>query len=158
MVSRPFLKPRAPLSYFVIKRTFPIFVIILLMTIEEIRKKFGGKLVGTKLLKRHVCIAVSLLPHEMQKYITTYCWFVGSMDDAWGYTFTGNDLLDQHLIFLSDELLRQDFGQIRWSILHEIGHVIFKHKNNIFVKQDIHSIHHQEEEADAFAKQFISNY
>lgn len=76
------------------------------------------------------------------------------MDDAWGYTFTGNDLLDQHLIFLSDDLLRQDFEQIRWSILHEIGHVVLKHKNNIFVKQDIHAIHRQEKEADAFAQQF----
>ena len=90
----------------------------------------GGSL--AKRLKEEVCIVTSHLPDEMQKYVTKYVWFVGSMDDAWGFVFTGNDLLDQHLIFLSDDLLNQDEEQIHWSIAHEIGHVILKHKNNIF--------------------------
>ena len=124
------------------------------MTVEQIKKAFGGKLVGTKALKSYVCATVSLLPENMQDYITQYCWFVGSMDDAWGYAFTGNDLLDQHLIFLSDDLFRQDIAQIRWSILHEIGHIILKHKNNIFVKKDKKAIRQQEKEADEFAAEF----
>jgi len=122
---------------------------------EEIRKAFGGKLVGTKKLKEHVTEVVSFLPKDLQEYITEYVWFVGSMEDAWGYTFTGNDLADQHLIFLSDDLLAQEIEQIQWSIAHEIGHVVLGHKNNIFIKQSKYSINKQEEEADGFASQFV---
>jgi|SRR5579872_82599 len=125
------------------------------MNTIEIRKAFGGRLVGTKTLKENVCEVVSLLPKDLQEFITEYVWFVGSMHDAWGYTFTGNDLSDQHLIFLSDDLLAQDKNQIHWSIAHEIGHVILGHKNNIFVKQSKLSVSHQEIEADRFAKQFV---
>lgn len=125
------------------------------MTIDEIRKAFAGKLVGTKVLKENVCEVVALLPKDLQEYITEYVWFVGSMDDAWGYTFTGNDLADQHLIFLSDELLQENKAQIHWSIAHEIGHVILGHKNNIFVKQSKVAIGRQEEEADAFAQEYV---
>src|SRR5258708_39423284 len=110
------------------------------MTIFEIRKAFGGKLVGTKKLKENVCAVVALLPEDLQEYITEYVWFVGSMEDAWGYTFTGNDLADQHLIFLSDDLLAQDIQQIYWSIAHEIGHVVLGHKNNIFEKKSKHAV------------------
>lgn len=123
------------------------------MTREEIRKAFGGKLVGTKKLKENVCEVVVKLPENLQEYVTEYVWFVGSMADAWGYTFTGNDLIDQHLIFLSDDLLSQDKEQIHWSIAHEIGHVILGHKNNIFVKQSKQHVNRQEEEADQFAAQ-----
>ena len=76
------------------------------------------------------------------------------MDDAWAFTFTGNDLKDKHLIFLSDELLNQHPGHIRYSIAHEIGHVILKHRNSTLVKQTKQEIKRQEEEADRFAKQF----
>lgn len=124
------------------------------MNTDRIRKAFGGKLVGTKKLKEHVIAVVAGLPKNIQEYITEYVWFVGSMEDAWGYTFTGNDLADQHLIFLSDELLEQDEEQIHWSIAHEIGHVVLGHKNNIFVKQSKIAIGRQEEEADAFAAQY----
>src|SRR5512146_1046550 len=124
------------------------------MSIDEIRSLFGGKLVGKKDLKQYVCEVVATLPEDLQAYITEYVWFVGSMDDAWGYTFTGDDLADQHLIFLGDDLFRQSEEQIQWSILHEIGHVVLGHKNNIFVKQDKKAIHLQEEEADHFASLF----
>lgn len=125
------------------------------MTIEEIRKAFGGKLVGSKKLKENVCEVVALLPENLQEYVSEYVWFLGSMDDAWGYTFTGNDLADQHLIFLSDDLLNQDTDQIHWSIAHEIGHVVLGHKNNIFVKQTKLAVGRQEEEADTFAAKYI---
>ena len=125
------------------------------MTIDEIKKAFGGKLVGTKKLKTLVCEVVALLPEDLQEYITKYVWFVGSMDDAWGYTFTGDDLADQHLIFLSDDLMAQDTDQIHWSIAHEIGHVVLGHKNNIFVKQSKFAVNKQEQEADHFAAMFV---
>lgn len=124
------------------------------MTFDEIKKAFGGKLVGTKNLKQHVCEAITFLPEDLQHFVSKYCWFVGSMDDAWGYTFTGDDLADQHLIFLGDDLFSQSEEQIQWSILHEIGHVVLGHKNNIFIKQSKKAIHLQEEEADHFASLF----
>ncbi len=133
---------------------YTVLDIIIPMTIDEIRHAFGGRLVGTKILKENVCEVVALLPQDLQEYVTEYVWFVGSMEDAWGYTFTGNDLADQHLIFLGDDLLREDKDQIHWSIAHEIGHVVLGHKNNIFVKQSKVAIGHQEEEADEFASKY----
>lgn len=130
--------------------------IIFTMTPEEIRKAFSGKLVGTNTLKENVIEVVSSLPRDIQEYVTEYVWFVGSMDDAWGYTFTGNDLADQHLIFLGDDLLNQNKDQIHWSIAHEIGHVILGHKNNIFIKQSKQAVARQEEEADEFAAEYVS--
>jgi hypothetical protein len=129
--------------------------IISQMNTQEIRSAFGGRLVGTKTLKESVCEVVALLPEDLQDYITEYVWFVGSMHDAWAYTFTGNDLADQHLIFLSDDLLGQDKDQIYWSIAHEIGHVVLGHKNNIFIKQSKVAVNRQEEEADGFAAEFV---
>ena len=125
-------------------------------TAREIYEDFEGKLVGTSHMRRSVCQALTLLPDEIIDFVTANCWFLGSMKDAWGYTFTGNDLRDQHLIFLSDALLDQDFRQIQFSIIHEIGHVILKHRNSTQVKQTKEEIKKQEKEADLFAKQFLS--
>lgn len=125
------------------------------MTNDEIRSAFGGKLVGKNILKQYVCEVVAALPENLQEYLTEYVWFVGSMPDAWGYTFTGNDLADQHLIFLSDDLFEQESEQIYWSITHEIGHVILGHQNNIFVKKSKEKVREQEREADAFASEFF---
>lgn len=76
------------------------------------------------------------------------------MEDAYGYTFTGNDLKDQHLIFLSDELLFQDKNQIQHTIAHEIGHVVLKHRNSVLEQQAKEEIRMQEKQADEFAKSF----
>ena len=122
---------------------------------SRIRRKFHGKLVGTEKLKFYVCKVVSTLPKDVQEYVTEYCWFVGSMDDAWAFTFTGNDLEDQHLIFLSDELMSQDESQIHYSIAHEIGHVVKGHRNSVFIKQSKDEVNQQEIEADDFANQFF---
>lgn len=80
---------------------------------------------------------------------------MGSMDDAWGYAFTGNDLKNQHLIFISDDLLVQDSSQINYTILHEIGHVVLGHKNSTNYKQTPREISRQEKEADFFAKKYL---
>lgn len=122
---------------------------------DHIRRKFHGKLVGSEKLKFHVCQVVSQLPQDLQDYVTEYCWFVGSMEDSWAYTFTGNDLEDQHLIFLSDELLSQEASQIHYSIAHEIGHVVQGHRNSVFIKQSKDEVTQQEIEADEFASQFF---
>ena len=78
------------------------------------------------------------------------------MDDAWAFTFTGNDLKHKHLIFLSDDLLSQNVGQIRYSIAHEIGHVVLGHRNSILAGQTKEEIRKQEKEADAFVNQFLA--
>lgn len=123
--------------------------------LADIFEAFHGKLVGTHPLQHFVCEVVKELPEDMQGYITTYCWFVGSLEDAWAYTFTGNDLSDQHLVFLSDELFAQDPKQIRYSIAHEIGHIVLGHRNSIYYKQTKQEIDKQEKEADAFARQYF---
>ncbi len=125
---------------------------------EDIRKiynAFGGKLVGTKRMKIYICETLSLMPDNIIRRITKNCWFLSSMDDAWAFTFTGNDLKDKHLIFLSDDLMRQTPSQIRYSMAHEIGHVILGHKNSVLVWQTKKEIQEQEETADLFARQFI---
>jgi hypothetical protein len=125
-------------------------------TIRRIYYAFEGKLIGNVAMKRWVCETLALMPEEIIKFITKNCWFLGSMEDAWAFTFTGNDLKEQHLVFLSDELLHQHPTQIQYSIAHEIGHVVLKHRNSTLKKQTKQEIRNQEKEADAFAKQFIS--
>lgn len=68
---------------------------------------FKGKLVGSYRMKKYVCETVNLMPKKIIALVTKNCWFLSSMDDAWAFTFTGNDLKGQHLIFLSDDLINE---------------------------------------------------
>src|SRR5664279_4934841 len=122
--------------------------------LKEIYISFDGKLVGSSQMKMYVCKTLSKMPEEIIDTITKSCWFLGSLEDAWSFTFTGNDIKDQHLIFISDELLRQDDTQIQHTIAHEIGHVILKHRNSILVEQSKAEIKRQETEADEFAQRY----
>jgi hypothetical protein len=126
------------------------------MTPLEIADLFGGRLVGTPFMKALVCEAVALLPEEIIKKVTRDVWFLSSSEDAWAYTFKGNDLKDKHLIFVSDELLREDPSQIQYTIIHEIGHVILGHENSMGRKQTQSEIDQQEREADEFAKNYLN--
>lgn len=121
---------------------------------RKIYKAFGGKLVGSQKMKNHVCLVLSKMPDQIVKFVTKKVWFMGSMEDAWGFTFTGKDLDGQHLIFLSDELFRQSESQINYSIAHEVGHVVLGHKNSTLYKQTKREIGRQEKEANAFAKKY----
>src|SRR5258708_2611578 len=123
--------------------------------IASIFYAFEGKLVGTKRMQQYVCETLMLMPQEIVMFITKNCWFLSSIDDAYAFTFTGNDLKDQHLIFLSDDLLSQHSEQIRYSIAHEIGHVMLGHKNSVLKRQTKLEVKRQEKEADAFVRQFI---
>lgn len=125
--------------------------------VRRIYTTFGGRLVGTEEMKQYVCEVVALMEENIVSYITSKCWFFGSMEDALAYTFTGNDLKNQHLIFLSDELFTYDEDQIRYTIAHEIGHVILKHRNSILEKQSKSEIYRQEHEADVFARKYIKD-
>lgn len=123
--------------------------------IQTIYQAFDGKLVGSYPMKMHMCNVLAKMPGETITFVTKNCWFLGSMEDAWAFAFTGNDLKDQHLVFLSDELLMQDMTQIHYSIAHEIGHVTLGHKNSTLVKQTKDEIENQEKEADVFAKKYM---
>ncbi|HYM65140.1 MAG TPA: ImmA/IrrE family metallo-endopeptidase [Candidatus Sulfotelmatobacter sp.] len=122
--------------------------------LKYIYYSFDGKLVGNKKMKISVLETLSKMPEEIIEYITKNCWFFASMEDAYGYTFNGNDLKNQHLIFLSDELLFQSNEQIQYTIAHEIGHVILRHRNSVLERQSKEEIRKQEREADIFAKKF----
>ncbi len=122
--------------------------------LKEIYKAFDGKLVGNKQMKIFVCETLLLLPQNIIDLVTSTCWFFASMEDAWAFTFTGNDLKDQHLIFLSDELLFQNKDQIRYTIIHEVGHVILGHRNSVLERQTKEEIKRQEKQADEFTKKY----
>ena len=122
---------------------------------KNIYYAFDGKLVGNRRMKINVCETLAKMPDEIIDYITSNCWFFASMEDAWAFTFTGNDLKNQHLIFLSDELMFQEKTQINYTIAHEIGHVILKHRNSVLEKQPKEEIKKQEDEADSFAKKYL---
>lgn len=128
------------------------------MKISEIKRQFGNKLVGSPKMKHFVCEVVALTTPETANYITSNCWFMSSFEDAYAFAFTGNDLHDKHLIFLSDDLLIQNEYQIRYTIAHEIGHVILGHKNSVFEKQSKTEISQQEKEANAFADNLLKGY
>jgi Zn-dependent protease with chaperone function len=125
------------------------------MSPSEIAKAFGGKLIGTPMVKAAVCEVVALFPAEIQEYLISHVWFFSSSDDAWAYTFKGSDFAEEHLIFLSDSLFSESDSQIKYTIAHEIGHVILGHKNSIGVEQTQSEIDQQEKEADQFAKKYL---
>ena len=124
------------------------------LKVRRIYYDFDGKLVGNKLMRILVCETLSVMPDKVIKYVTKNCWFFTSMEDAWAFTFTGNDLKNQHLIFLSDSLLSENKKQIMHTIAHEIGHVILGHRNSVLEKQSKTEIKMQEKQADLFTKNF----
>ena len=124
------------------------------MTYEDVSHTLGGKVVGNTRIKHYVYQTLSLFPDDIALYIARSCWFMGSFDDAYAYAFTGNDLKNQHLIFLSDDLFNQEKEQIQFTIAHEVGHVMLGHKNSIEYKQSKKEITQQEKEADAFANSY----
>lgn len=123
--------------------------------LHKIYELFDGKLVGDFPITRYVCEVVAEMPEELIKLITSKCWFLSSIEDASAYTFKGNDLKDQYLILMSDHLLKQNKNNIKYTIAHEIGHVVLDHRNSINYKQTMDEINWQEKEADEFAKRFI---
>lgn len=123
--------------------------------LKVIYDAFDGKLVGNAHMKKYVCETLLRMPNEVIGLVTRECWFMASMEDAWAFTFSGNELKNQHLIFLSDDLLSQDESQIHYTIAHEIGHVVLGHRNSVLIQQTKEEIQKQEKEADVFAKQYI---
>lgn len=107
-------------------------------------------------MKRHVAEVLWKMPEDIVAFVTANVWFVTSFDDAWAFTFIGNDFENKHVIFLSDDLLQEDVSQIYWTIAHEIGHVILGHKNRFLEKFGKEKTQRQEKEADTFAAQYFT--
>jgi hypothetical protein len=94
------------------------------------------------------------LPDDLIHHITQHCWFLGSKEDAWAYTFRGDEIAGKHLIILTDQLLEQSDEDIEWTIMHEIGHVVLGHRNGILAPQTKSETKAQEREADIFAQTY----
>ncbi len=124
-------------------------------TREEIREKLGGRLVGKESMKKSVVLALQKLPDDLVLKITKEVWFISSFDDAWGFVLTGDELQGKHLIFLSDELFSEPEKQIVYTILHEVGHVILRHRNAILRPQTREETEKQESHADEFARKYL---
>ncbi len=122
------------------------------MSDTDIRRAFNGKLHVNNSLAAFVVRTVAKLPDDHIRHITSDCWFLGNVDDAWAYTFRGDELEGKHLIVLSDTLLDQPEQDIIWTIMHEIAHVILNHRNSILVSQTREEISRQERDADEFAR------
>jgi len=107
-------------------------------------------------MKKMVFKTLKFFPQEITDHVAKNCWFVGSFEDGWAFTLRGDELKkNECLIFLSDELLKEDEGQIIWTIAHEIGHVILGHRNSIGEVQSKSEIKKQEKEADGFVRKYI---
>lgn len=115
-------------------------------------------MVGNDLMRKSVAKAILKLPEEIAWPIIEDVWFFSSDYDSYGYAFNGNDLKDMHLIFLSDALFKESENQIMYTILHEIGHIVLKHKNSIHYQQSKAEIRKQESEADQFANMHLKNW
>jgi len=125
-------------------------------TVIKVRKALGGKLIGSLYMRDMVCKTLLYLPSDIIEKVCKTVWFISSPVDAWALTFKGSELKERSLIFLSDELLNQNEEQIKFSILHEVGHVMLNHRNSIGVTQTQSEIKKQEIEADHFANLYLS--
>lgn len=126
------------------------------MNSSEIRKALGHKLIGSSFMKKVVCRVVLLLPPDLINFVTKHVWFVSSFTDGWAFTLRASELgKGEYLIFLSDELIEAGEGDMRYTILHEIGHVVLGHRNSIGEVQSKSEVRTQEREADEFAKKLI---
>lgn len=127
-------------------------------TSSKIHKAFGHKLIGSKFMKKIVCETVSIFSEEIIQKVTSKCWVVSSFEDGWAFVLRGDELKkDESLIFLSDELLKENEKQIKYTIAHEVAHVILGHRNSIGKPQTKSEVAKQEKEADEFAIYFLAH-
>jgi hypothetical protein len=125
-------------------------------SLYDIQHAFEGKLVGSKKMKSSVSAILQKMTEEIVDFVTQHVWFISSYEDAYAFTFTGNDFDNKHVVFLSDDLFMQDEEQIRWTIAHEIGHIVLGHKNRFKEKFGKEIVEKQEKEADVFAAKYTA--
>ena len=123
--------------------------------LEKIKKKFEGKLIGNPRMQKLVCETLLFFPKEKADLIVKNIWFVSSFDDSWSFVLDSSDLGKKHLVFLGDELFKQDKYAQNYTIAHEIGHVLLNHRNAILKPQTGEEIKDQEAEAHKFALKYV---
>ncbi len=128
------------------------------MTASQVKDNFGHRLIGNKFMKRMVISTLLLFPKSIVNKVSKHCWIISSFEDGCAFVHRGKDIANKdYVIFLSDELLGSNEAQIRYTIAHEIGHVILGHRNSIGRLQTKKEIKIQEKEAHIFVKKhFIS--
>lgn len=127
-------------------------------TLTQLFDAFDGRLVGDLPTKKIIAETILLLPEQIIEQLIDNVWFLSSDPQAWAYVFRGNDIANKYLIFLSDGLFSQSKSLIQYTILHEIAHALFDHRNSIGYHQTSDEIARQEAEADKFAKKYLSAY
>lgn len=116
--------------------------------------EFSGRLIGSQRMKKTICKTVLSLSPKIIEYVANNIWFISTPIDAWAFTFRGTDIKGQYLVFLSQGLFKQPGHKIRQTILHEIGHVLLKHKNSMGFRQTHQKIDKQEQAASRFASRY----
>ena len=99
--------------------------------VTDVRKALGGKLIGKLFMREMVCTTLILLPQDVLENVCAAVWFISSPEDAWAFSFRGSEIKNRSLVILSDELFTQNEAQIRFTILHEVGHIVLDHRNSI---------------------------
>ena len=128
------------------------------MKTSQIKVGFGYRLAGSGLMKKAVISTLLSLPDEIVEKVIRKCWFVGSYDDSWAFVIKGREIKNsEYVIFLSDQLLKEDKYQIYHTIAHEIGHVLLGHRNSIGKVQSKAEVRRQENEAEEFADRYLPN-
>lgn len=108
-------------------------------------------------MKKMVCSTLPIFPDEIIDFVSKHCWFIGSFEDGWSFAIRGKEIKkNEYLIFLSDELLKEDRWQIRYTIAHEVGHVVLGHRNSIKKIQTKREVDLQEKEAHSFAQSYLA--
>ena len=111
-------------------------------------------MVGDDQIKNLIYETLQIFPKQIVDYISDNVWFVSSFNDAWSFTLEADDLCGKAIVFLSDDLLRQDREQIKYSVAHEIAHVMLGHKN----PYDSRPIKNQEKKYETSADEFAKYY
>src|SRR5271154_1252881 len=113
-------------------------------TVADVRDALGGKLIGKLFMRESVCKTLLLLPQNILENVCATVWFISSPEDAWAFSFRGTEIKNRSLIILSDDLFLQDADQIKYTILHEVGHIVLNHRNSIGYEQTESEIRQQE--------------
>lgn len=131
--------------------------IVSIMNKSQVKENFKYRLIGSEFMKKLVVEILFLLPEKIALYVSKHCWIISSYEDGWAFVLRGKDIKnDEFVIFLSDELLKQNIYQIRYTIMHEFGHVVLGHRNSIGITQTKKEIRKQEKAADEFVMKYLS--
>ena len=107
-------------------------------------------------MKQMVFGSLQVFPDDIAHFVSKYCWFISSFEDGYAFVIKGDEIKKgEYLIFLSDELLKENEKQIYYTIVHEIGHVVLGHRNSIGEVQSKKDVKKQEKEADEFVKKYL---